>query len=303
MLHNPPFISFQKRNQMPLLCFYGYWLFVLTTLTRCHTAGTYNKPGTAPEKDTVAQATDTIPHQYTKVIDSMGLMLIKGGEYDMGCIIEHTDCEDHEKPAHRVQVSDFYIGAYEVTQATWASIMGKNPSRFKDCSNCPVENVTWDECQRFLRKLNAQYPGKNYRLPTEAEWEYAARAGGQAVRFGNGKNIANPSEMRYNGDLQISDYSIERTYPQGTSPVGSFAPNALGLYDMSGNVAEWCSDWYEDYTSSTANNPTGAATGTSRVYRGGAWGAPASHCRVTYRSGRPSCEYSAYLGFRLARTP
>ncbi len=176
-----------------------------------------------------------------------GLIFIRGGAFDMGCTSEQQDCiDDREKPTHRVTVGDFYLGKYEVTQKLWQEIMGNNPSNFKNCDMCPVEQVSWDDVQEFLQKINAKYPGRNYRLPTEAEWEYAARGGGKAVLFGNGKNIADPKEINFDASASYkTSYSLAGEYRAKTVPVGSLnSSNALGLHDMSGNVWEWCSDWY-----------------------------------------------------------
>jgi formylglycine-generating enzyme required for sulfatase activity len=235
-----------------------------------------------------------------------GLVLVPGGTFSMGCTSEQQDCSDDEKPAHQVTLKDFYIGKFEVTQKLWQEIMGSNPSNFKDCVNCPVEQVSWEEVQDFLKKLNAKYPGKNYRLPTEAEWEYAARGGGKAVLFGNGKNIADPQEINFDASEAYKEtYSIVGEYRQRTVPVGSLSsPNALGLHDMSGNVWEWCSDWYASdyYKKSPASNPTGPASGSLRVLRGGSWYDYPQFCRVAYRNYITPGYRSNVLGFRLART-
>lgn len=213
-----------------------------------------------------------------------GMVLIKGGTFTMGCTSEQQDCEDGEKPTHRVTLSDFYMGKYEVTQRQWQEIMGENPSRFNDCPECPVERVSWDDIQTFLQKLNARYPGRNYRLPTEAEWEYAAREGGKAVLFGNGKNILDPKEANFDASAEYKKpYSVAGKYRKKTVPVGSFRPNALGLYDMAGNVYEWCSDWYGAYPAEAQTNPQGPASGSRRVLRGGSSLKGAGDCRVSDR--------------------
>ena len=167
--------------------------------------------------------------------------------------------------------------------------------------NLPVENVSWNDVQEYLKKLNAK-TFKNYRLPTEAEWEYAAREGGRRVRFGNGKDIANPSEINFNSSKDYKkDYSVVGVYREKTTPVGSFNANALGLYDMSGNVWEWCSDyWYSSYNSSAVSNPTGAATGSIRVLRGGCWDNYPRDCRAAGRSYSSPARRGSYLGFRVA---
>lgn len=241
----------------------------------------------------------------TPPVPDDGLVFVPGGTFTMGCSSEQQDCYDSEKPAHKVTVSDFYIGRYEVTQKLWTDVMGNNPSSFKNCDNCPVEQVSWEDVQEFLKKLNQKYPGRNYRLPTEAEWEYAARGGGKAVLFGNGKNTADPKEINFDGDWNPTTYSIKGLDRGKTVPVGSLnSPNALGLHDMSGNVWEWCSDWYgsDYYQNSPAKDPTGPSSGSSRVLRGGSWGGAPQGCRVADRgNGAPGLR-GLFTGFRLART-
>ncbi|MEZ4967966.1 MAG: formylglycine-generating enzyme family protein [Saprospiraceae bacterium] len=232
--------------------------------------------------------------------------LVKGGTFTMGCTKEQKDCEKNEKARHQVTLSDFYIGKYEVTQRQWQQVMGGNPSGFIDCDDCPVEYVSWDDVQAFLKKLNAGLPAgqKPYRLPTEAEWEYAARGGGKAVLFGNGKNVADPKEINFNAsDSYKTSYSVAGDYRQKTVSVGSLnSPNALGLHDMSGNVWEWCSDWFGTYSSGAQTNPTGSSTGSYRVLRGGSWYDLARLARMAVRGGnRPDYRVN-YAGFRLARS-
>jgi formylglycine-generating enzyme required for sulfatase activity len=231
------------------------------------------------------------------------MVLVKGGTFQMGCTSEQEDCdEDREKPVHSVTLNDYYIGKYEVTQKHWRDIMGTEPSYFKNCDHCPVEQVSWEDVQVFLKKLNAKYPGFNYRLPTEAEWEYAARERGKAVLFGNGKNILDPKEANFNASAEYKKpYTVAGEYRGKTTPVGAFPPNALGLYDMAGNVWEWCSDWYDTYPSNAQTNPTGPSSGSYRVLRGGSWGNDPRYARVAYRSfGWPV--WRSHTGFRLART-
>jgi len=158
-----------------------------------------------------------------------------------------------------VTVGDFYICKYEVTQELWEEVMGNNPSEFTEGENLPVENVSWDDAQEFIRKLNS-ITGKKYRLPTEAEWEFAARGGN------NSKGYKYSGSDDINQVAWYDDNSGNRTYP-----VGQKAPNELGIYDMSGNVWEWCSDWYGDYPSGAVTNPTGPVNGSNRVFRGGSW--------------------------------
>jgi formylglycine-generating enzyme required for sulfatase activity len=219
------------------------------------------------------------------------MVYVQGGTFTMGCTSEQgSDCFNDEKPVHQVTLSSFYMGQYEVTQAQWKAVMGSNPSRFKG-DNLPVEQVSWNDVQEFIRKLNAQ-TGKRYRLPTEAEWEYAARGGNQSRGYYfSGSNGA--SKVAWH-----PDNSGNKTHPVGTK-----SANELGIYDMSGNVWEWCYDWYGDYPASAQNNPVGASSGSGRVRRGGSWSgyaAGAGHCIVDYRSSiSPSRSYDV-LGFRLA---
>lgn len=222
---------------------------------------------------------------------------VQGGTFTMGCV-EGRDgnCDGDEKPAHPVTLSGFQIGRYEVTQADWREIMSEDPPdlAFPGCDDCPVERVSWNDVRDFLKKLNAKYPGKNYRLPTEAEWEYAALGGhrmpkdaAQMTQYAGGNDIGKVAW--YSGN------SGDRTHP-----VGGKVPNALGLYDMSGNVWEWCSDWYGDYTEEAQTNPTGPKTGSDRVGRGGSWTTGAGYCRVSYRSGWDPGYRGSNLGFRVA---
>ena len=216
------------------------------------------------------------------------MVYITGGTFTMGCTSEQgSDCYNDEKPAHQVTVSSFRMGKYEVTQAEWEAVMGSNPSSFKNCPNCPVENVSWNDVQNFLRRLN-ELTGGNYRLPTEAEWEYAARGG----KGSNG--------YKHSGSDNIGAVAwYEDNSGNRTHPVGEKAANELGLYDMSGNVMEWCSDWYGYYSRGDQTNPKGPSTGSDRVFRGGEWDFDARHCRVSIRFGNHP-EYRDYSsGFRL----
>ncbi len=240
------------------------------------------------------------------IIDSSDpdMVLVHGGTYTMGCTGEQQDCETNET-AHKVTISDFYISRYETTQKRWREIMGDNPSYFKDCDQCPVEDVSWDDVQEFIKKLN-QITGKQFRLPTEAEWEYAARGGGKASMFGNGEKTADATQINFNASASYKTaYSITGVYRAKTVPVGSLnSPNALGLHDMSGNVLEWCSDWYgENYDqSSVSMNPTGPDSGVNRVLRGGGWYNSPRYCRVANRGNHALASRSSALGFRLARS-
>jgi formylglycine-generating enzyme required for sulfatase activity len=206
---------------------------------------------------------------------AQSMVYVSGGTFAMGCTSEQgSSCYDDEKPAHYVTVSSFHIGKYEVTQAQWKLLMGSNPSGFQG-DNRPVENVSWDDAQAFIRKLNAE-TGKNYRLPTEAEWEYAARGGNRS------------SGYKYSGSSYLADVAwfTDNSGAQ-THPVGTKNANELGIHDMSGNVWEWCQDWYD-------------SSNRYRVARGGSWGSSAGSCRVAARTSASPDNRSGYLGFRLA---
>ena len=213
---------------------------------------------------------------------------VEGGTFTMGATSEQgSDAEEDEKPAHRVTLCDYYIAQTEVTQALWEAVMGSNPSFFEG-DNLPVEQVSWNDCQVFIQKLN-QLTGKQFRLPTEAEWEYAARGGrkSQGYKYAGGNNIG--SVAWYTGNSGIE-----------THPIGTKQANELGIYDMSGNVYEWCSDWYGDYTSSSQSDPQGPSSGSGRVGRGGDYGSSAGYCRVSNRYGiLPGCR-GDNLGLRLS---
>ena len=205
----------------------------------------------------------------------------------MGATREMKDPYDDEKPTHKVTLTnDYYIGKYEVTQALWQAVMGNNPSNFNG-DNLPVEKVSWDDCQEFISKLN-KMTGKKFRLPTEAEWEYAARGGKKSRGY------------QYSGSNNLSDvawYTSNSGYK--THTVGSKQANELGIYDMTGNVLEWCQDWYGKYSSFSQTNPTGATSGSNRVFRGGGWHGSAWNCRSSCRSSySPGYRY-INLGLRL----
>ena len=218
---------------------------------------------------------------------SIDMVRVEAGTFTMGATAEMEDPEDDEKPTHQVTLTnDYYIGKYEVTQALWKAVMGNNPSEYKG-DNLPVEKVSWNDCQEFLSKLN-RITGKTFRLPTEAEWEYAARGGNKSRGY------------QFSGSSNLSDvawYDDNSGYV--THAVGSKQSNELGIYDMTGNVWEWCQDWYGKYSSSSQINPTGANSGSDRVIRGGSWNNTAwfcrSSCRLNYTPGfRNDC-----LGLRL----
>jgi len=222
---------------------------------------------------------------FTDPTTGMEFVLIKGGCFQMGS----NSSEKDDRPVHEVCVDDFYLGKYEVTQDQYQEITGSNPSFFKG-GNLPVERVSWDDAQSYLRQLNSR-SNQNYRLPTEAEWEYAARNGGKDEIYAGGNNVN--AVGWYGGNSKGK-----------THPVGQKRANELGLYDMTGNVWEWCQDWFgrDYYGKSPRNNPQGPASGTDRANRGGGWFIDARLARVTVRNWfKPDDNRSFALGFRLAR--
>ena len=222
-------------------------------------------------------------------IPDLVLEPVDGGTFTMGATREQQNPDSEERPTHRVTLSDYYIGRFEVTQALWQHVMGENPSYYKSNSRNPVEQVSWDDCQRFISRLN-QMTGQRFRLPTEAEWEYAARGGNKSRGY------------QYSGSNNIGDVAwyLDNSGDQ-THVVGTKQANELGLYDMSGNVLEWCQDWYGSYSSGAQTNPQGPTSGSHRVIRGGSWWCDARFCRVALRSGlSPGRRDDDSLGFRLA---
>ena len=213
---------------------------------------------------------------------SFTMVGVQGGTFQMGS----NDGENDEKPVHSVTLSSYYIGQTEVTQALWKAVMGSNPSNFKG-DNLPVEQVSWNDCQTFIRYLN-QLTGQRFRLPTEAEWEFAAKGGRHSRGF------------TYSGNTNI-DYVAWYTDNSGskTHPVAQKQVNELGIYDMSGNVREWCQDWYGSYSSSAQTNPTGPTSGSDRVHRGGSWLNSARYCRTAIRNDNNPDNGFIYLGLRL----
>lgn len=222
---------------------------------------------------------------------NLTMVSIPGGTFEMGCSPGDSDCEEDESPRHMVTISAFQMSAFETTQGQWEEVMGSNPSRFPECGpECPVEVVSWNDVQNFIERLNNQ-TGMQYRLPTEAEWEYAARAGATTKwHCGDDESC-----------LGVYEWYNENSGDQ-THPVGQKEPNAWGLYDMSGNVWEWCSDWYGSnyYESSPDTDPQGPDAGSFRVVRLGGWRNNAMHCRTSQRSsGNPLGAMDNRLGFRL----
>ena len=234
----------------------------------------------------------------TEASYSKGILTVNGIKYNMvrveGCTFRmgatsEQDCDayDIEEPVHSVTLSSYYIGKTEVTQALWKAVMGSNPSKFKG-ENLPVENVSWDDCQVFVRKLNS-LTGQNFRLPTEAEWEFACRGGNNSLGY------------KYSGSDNIDNVAwFDCNSGRKTHFVATKSPNELGIYDMSGNVWEWCSDWYDKYSSGAQANPKGPESGSDRVCRGGSWGGIVRGCRSSDRYDADPSGRDDGLGLRLA---
>jgi formylglycine-generating enzyme required for sulfatase activity len=265
---------------------------------------TTNAPAnTAPPGDVPAPSSGASSSETTQAVDvpptpaapastgagrsGMQMVPVTGGSYEMG----NDDDDDPGNFAHKVRLGNFQIGRYEVTQADWRNIMGKVPAKAipRSCDQCPVTGVSWDEVQQFLIQLNEQQPGKNYRLPTEAEWEYAARGGKGAKK------------TQYPGATELPQVAWYSKNASGRPRVvGEKSPNALGLYDMIGNVSEWCRDLMGYYpTSGVKENPTGPSSGTDRICRGGGWDSDETTCRATERMSYSPATRNAGIGFRL----
>ena len=218
---------------------------------------------------------------------SFDMAKVEAGTFTMGATDGDVDAYGWEKPAHQVTITkDYYMGKTEVTQALWTAVMGSNPSYFKG-DNKPVEQVSWNDCQEFISKLNS-LTGKTFRLPTEAEWEFAARGGNNSRHY------------KYSGSDNLHEVGWYTDNSSNTThDVATKQPNELGIYDMSGNVWEWCQDWYGEYSSNAQYDPAGPMSGSDRVRRGGGWSYDAGYCRSSYRD--YSCpDFRFYiLGFRL----
>jgi len=218
------------------------------------------------------------------------MVFVNGGCFQMGDVFGGGDPD--ERPVHEVCVDDFYIGRYEVTNSEWWAVMGNHPSyKFRGCYNCPVESVSYNDVQVFIKSIN-QKKGQNYRLPTEAEWEYAARSGGKKTKWAGTSRESNLASYAW--------YAVNVQHD-----VGEKAPNGLGIYDMSGNLWEWVSDWYDInyYKKSPKNSPKGPSSGLYRVVRGGGFFYEPNYLRTSLRfSGNPDMRNSA-IGFRLAKSP
>lgn len=234
---------------------------------------------------------------------SFTMVTVKGGKFMMGAAIEQgVGVHDKETPVHQVSLSSYSIGQTEVTQALWLAVMGTNPSFFTSANGYaddlqrPVEKVSWNDCREFLSRLN-RMTNRQFRLPTEAEWEYAACGGklNQGHKYAGSDNISEVAWYKEN----IPSHS-SGTVGYGTQPVASKCPNELGLYDMSGNVWEWCHDRYGRYSKKSQKNPIGPTSGSCRVNRGGSWCDDAGNCRVSFRYDCVPAYLSNDVGLRLA---
>ncbi len=262
--------------------------------------------GNKIEESTASDTRQAAPSENKIVVDSIGyeMVYIPPGTFTMGSPSNESGRFDDEGQHNVTITKGYYMGSTEVTQSQWEKIMGSNPSKFKSWlgtkRDCPVEHVSWKDCQKFVRKLN-QIEGVNtYRLPTEAEWEYGCRAGTDTP-FNTGRCLST-DQANYDGNYPLS-WCLKGTYREKTLPVKSCAPNAWGLYDMHGNVWEWCSDGYGNYPSGSVTDPDGAPTGSPRVARGGGWSFSARLCRSANRDKYDPSGRLSFLGFRLSRTP
>ena len=227
--------------------------------------------------------------EWTDPLTGMEFVWVPEGCFQMGSPEDEKGRSSDEGPVHEVCLDGFWMGKYEVTQTQWQQMMGNNPSNFTG-ENLPVENVSWNDVQEFLQTLNKQAGKEMYRLPTEAEWEYAARAGTETT-------------YSFGGDTdKLDDYAwYSSNSGSQTHPVGELKPNAWELYDVHGNVWEWCQDWYdkEYYSKSPQENPQGLSSGTYRVLRGGSWGNAPNNCRSANRGRNPPDYWSNFFGFRV----
>lgn len=239
----------------------------------------------------MAWSRNTTTHQ-KKIIQELlqELIFIDGGSFLMGCNLKDTLCEESEYPSHLVTIAPFYIQKYEVTQLLWVKIMNYDPNTYKG-NKYPATSISWDECQEFIKRLN-HITSLHFALPTEAQWEFAARGGikSKNTLYAGSSKINEVAWYKGNSNLMFQN-------------IGTLTPNELGIYDMSGNVWEWCSDFYAPYSEDDKNNPTGPTSGTNRVYRGGSWLDNENYIRISTRNcGRSDYKMNC-LGFRLILIP
>lgn len=280
-----------RANKSKKHIFKSGWLWavvVAVTIVAIWLMVPFNKGASSDNSSNDSIYTPKIKTFYANGV-SFDMVEVRGGTFSMGATSEQGSvAENNEKPVHSVTLSSYYIGKTEVTQALWKAVMDDNPSRFEG-DNLPVESVSWDDCQEFIEKLN-YLTGQNFRLPTEAEWEFACRGGNNRRGYKySGSNYIDDNVAWYDGN------SGDKTHPVATK-----SANELGIYDMSGNVWEWCCDWYGDYTSGALTNPKGPVSGSLRVYRGGSWFIHARYCRSSFRHFNFPTGRNGDLGLRLA---
>lgn len=237
-----------------------------------------------------------LQEDYTETVFGMSLdmVYVKGGVFEMGATVEQEeDAYDDEKPVRKIRLDSYHIGKYEVTQAQWRAVMGSDPVvsyLYGEGDNYPAYFISWDMAQEFCKRLSEK-TGEKYVLPTEAQWEYAARGGNKSKHF------------KYaGGDIMYEVAWYSENAATRTHPVGTKKPNELGIYDMSGNINEWCSDWYAEYDEKDNYNPQGPEEGTYRIRRGGCWFTDIKYCRVSFRNDFPRSKL-LYFGFRVVRLP
>jgi len=310
-----------KKSNILWLWGIGFGIIVGLVLLIIISGGT---KASSPTTDTVKVDAPVVEAASSLTMDQQQeMVLVEGGTFTMGCTSEQTNCYSDEKPTHQVTVDGFLMGKYEVTQELWQSVMGNNPSKFKG-SKRPVEQVYWYAAVEFCNKLSEKeglqkaysgsgdnitcdFTSNGYRLPTEAEWEYAARGGASSTntQYSGSNTIGDVAwyDNNYGKKGKSLEEKLKWYNSRGkTNAVGTKSPNQLGIYDMSGNVWEWCWDWYEDYSSSTQTNPTGPNSGSNRVLRGGSWSDDAKACRVAVRLSFLPGLMDNDFGFRLVRT-
>lgn len=271
-----------------------------TTTTKPPKKQTPSKKQSTTTVVTGRALSDTRPAMQNKTFTVNGvsftMVAVEGGTFTMGATSEQgSDAFEPEKPAHSVTLSSYCIGQTEVTQELWQAVMGSNPSYFKGARR-PVEKVSWDDCQTFISKLNS-LTGENFKLPTEAQWEYAARGGRKILDY----KFSGSNDIGSVAWYTVNSYDKGSNSPDyGTHNVATKQANELGIYDMSGNVNEWCSDLLGNYSSSSQTNPTGPHSGSFRVFRGGSWNYNTRKCRVSYRGNASRGTRNSDLGLRLA---
>ena len=261
----------------------------VSTSTHKSSANSKSKPSSSSHTESLPKAAHQEISYQTFYVSGVPFQMARvvAGTFFMGATSEQESPGSDEEPKHKVTLMrNYYIGKTEVTQELWTAVMGSNPSSFKG-DNKPVENVSWNDCQTFIERLN-RATDKNFRLPTEAEWEFAARGGNNSRHY------------QYSGSNNLYDVAWYSDNSSNTThDVATKSPNELGLYDMSGNVWEWCSDWYGSYSSNTQYDPAGPSSGSGRVDRGGSWGLVARYCRSSNRIINFPDDRSSFLGFRL----